>query len=45
MLFRSESVSRAVILMAELDAEVKGQGGDPEYAIENAVRRVSELAG
>lgn len=40
-----ESVSRAVILMAELDAEVKGQGGDPEYAIENAVRRVSELAG
>ncbi|MCS5480194.1 DNA polymerase III subunit delta [Corynebacterium sp. YIM 101645] len=40
-----EAVSRAVILMAELDAEVKGQGGDPAYAIENAVRRISELAG
>lgn len=40
-----DSVSKAVILMAELDAEVKGQGGDPEYAIENAVRRISELAG
>lgn len=40
-----DSVSKAVILMAELDAEVKGQGGDPDYAIENAVRRVSELAG
>lgn len=40
-----DNVSRAVILMAELDAEVKGQGGDPEFAIEHAVRRVSELAG
>lgn len=40
-----DNVSRAVILMADLDAEVKGQGGDPEFAIENAVRRVSELAG
>lgn len=40
-----EAVSRAVILMADLDAEVKGQGGDPRYAIENAVRRISELAG
>ena len=40
-----DAVSQAVILMADLDAEVKGQGGDPHYAIENAVRRVSELAG
>ncbi|AGS35466.1 hypothetical protein B841_09970 [Corynebacterium maris DSM 45190] len=40
-----ESVSQAVVLMADLDAEVKGQGGDPEFAIENAVRRISELAG
>lgn len=38
-----EAVSEAVILMAELDAEVKGQGGDPSFAIENAVRRVAEL--
>ena len=40
-----DNVSKAVILMAELDAEVKGQGGDPEFAIEHAVRRVAELAG
>lgn len=40
-----DAVSKAVILMADLDAEVKGQGGDPAYAIENAVRRISELAG
>lgn len=39
-----ESVSEAVILMAELDAAVKGQGGDPEFAVEFAVRRVAELA-
>ena len=39
-----EAVSEAVILMAELDAAVKGQGGDPEFAIEFAVRRVAELA-
>lgn len=40
-----KAVSRAVILMAELDAEVKGQGGQAEYAVENAVRRVARLAG
>lgn len=40
-----DSVSEAVVLMAELDAAVKGQGGEPEFVIENAVRRVSELAG
>ncbi|AZA08753.1 DNA polymerase III subunit delta [Corynebacterium pseudopelargi] len=40
-----DAVSKAVILMAELDATVKGQGGDPEFAIEDAVRRVSQLAG
>ncbi|AGF73175.1 hypothetical protein A605_10875 [Corynebacterium halotolerans YIM 70093 = DSM 44683] len=40
-----DAVSEAVIVVAELDAEVKGQGGDPEFAIEHAVRRISELAG
>lgn len=39
-----DSVSAAVILIADLDAEVKGQGGDPAYAIEYAVRRIAELA-
>lgn len=39
-----ESVSEAVILMADLDAAVKGQSGDPEFAIEAAVRTVAELA-
>lgn len=39
------SVSRAVILLADLDATVKGQGGDPNYAIESAVATVAELAG
>lgn len=39
-----EAVSEAVILIADLDAEVKGQGGDSDYAIEHAVRRIAELA-
>lgn len=40
-----DAVSDAVILMAELDAKTKGQGGDQEFAIEDAVRRVASLAG
>lgn len=40
-----DAISKAVIVVAELDAQVKGRGGDPEYAIEAAVRRVAELAG
>ena len=39
-----EAVSHAVIIVSDLDAEVKGQGGDPEFALENAVRRIAELA-
>ncbi|STC68614.1 DNA polymerase III subunit delta [Corynebacterium pilosum] len=39
-----EAVSEAVILVADLDAEVKGRGGDPKYAVENAVRRIAKLA-
>ncbi|UIZ91732.1 DNA polymerase III subunit delta [Corynebacterium sp. CNCTC7651] len=38
------AVTEAVIIVADLDAEVKGQGGDPEFAIEDAVRRIAELA-
>ncbi|MBA1835311.1 DNA polymerase III subunit delta [Corynebacterium wankanglinii] len=39
-----DAVSQAVIIVSDLDAEVKGQGGDPEFALENAVRRIAELA-
>lgn len=39
-----QAVSEAVIIIADLDAEVKGQGGDQEFALENAVRRIAELA-
>lgn len=39
-----DAVSEAVIIVAELDAAVKGQGGDPDFAVEDAVRRISSLA-
>ena len=39
-----DAVSRAVIIVARLDAEVKGQGGDPDFAVEDAVRRIAMLA-
>lgn len=39
-----EAVSEAVIIAADLDAAVKGQGGDSEFAVEDAVRRIAELA-
>lgn len=39
-----DAISHAVIIVSDLDAEVKGQGGDPEFALENAVRRIAELA-
>ena len=39
-----DNISKAVIIIAELDAATKGQGGDPGYAIENAVRQIAELA-
>ena len=39
----ASAVTEAVIIVADLDAEVKGQGGDQEFAVENAVRRIAEL--
>ena len=42
--WNGDSVSRAVIVIAELEAAVKGQGGDPNYVLEHAVREISELA-
>lgn len=38
------AVSDAVIVVAELDAAVKGQGGDQAFEIEAAVRKIAELA-
>ena len=40
----ADNVTKAVILVSELDAAVKGQGGEPEFALEAAVKRVAELA-
>lgn len=42
--WRGSNVSRAVIVVAELDAAVKGEGLEPYYAVESAVRRIAELA-
>ncbi|MGP6172589.1 DNA polymerase III subunit delta [Corynebacterium sp. A21] len=42
--WNGDAVSDAVILIADLDGAVKGQGGDQNYEIESAVRRISELA-
>lgn len=38
-------VAAAVQVVAELDAGVKGWAADPEYAVEDAVRRIAVLAG
>ncbi|MGO1948434.1 MAG: DNA polymerase III subunit delta [Mycobacteriaceae bacterium] len=40
----SASVAAAVQIVAELDAGVKGHAADPEWAVENAVRRIATLA-
>nr|WP_235840374.1 DNA polymerase III subunit delta [Corynebacterium yudongzhengii] len=40
-----DNVSEAVIIVADLDAVAKGEGGDIEFAVENAVRRIAKLAG
>ena len=38
-----EAITEAVIIVADLDAAVKGQGGDDEFAVEDAVRRIAGL--
>lgn len=40
----ADAVSEAVIIVADLDAAVKGQAPDPEFAVEDAVRRIAQLA-
>lgn len=39
------AVARAVQVVAELDAGVKGHSADAEYAVEHAVREIAQLAG
>lgn len=40
----SANVDKAVVIMAELEARLKGEGGDTHFAFEDAVRRIAELA-
>ena len=39
-----DTVATAIQLVAALNADVKGAAANPDYALENAVRRVAELA-
>ena len=39
-----DKVATALRLLAALNADVKGAAADPDYALEDAVRRVAELA-
>ena len=39
-----DSVATAIRLVAALNADVKGAAADPDYALENAVRKVAHLA-
>ena len=40
-----DRVATAIRLVAALNADVKGAAADPDYVLENTVRRVAELAG
>ena len=39
-----DTVARAIRVVAALNADVKGAAADPDYALENAVRTVAQLA-
>ncbi|MFE3291583.1 DNA polymerase III subunit delta [Rhodococcus sp. NPDC059234] len=43
--WRPETIGAALGVVAQLNADVKGAAADPDYAVEFAVRRVSELRG
>jgi DNA polymerase-3 subunit delta len=43
--WRSESLARALQVVSVLNADVKGQAADADFAMEQAVRTVAELAG
>ncbi|MEJ5998378.1 DNA polymerase III subunit delta [Corynebacterium sp. H130] len=43
--WNGDAISDAVILMADLEAQTRGRGGDIEFSVESAVRQVAELAG
>jgi len=39
-----ETVATAIRLVADLNADVKGAAADPEYVLEDTVRKVAQLA-
>jgi DNA polymerase-3 subunit delta len=39
-----DKIPAAVQLVAALNADVKGAAADPDYALENTVRKIAELA-
>ncbi|WP_244945738.1 DNA polymerase III subunit delta [Gordonia zhaorongruii] len=39
----SASIGKAIVVVADLNAEVKGQAADPDYAVEHAVATVAQL--
>lgn len=43
--WRSERLARALQVVSALNADVKGQAADPDFAMEQAIREVSALAG
>ena len=43
--WRPDGVAAAISAVAEADAEVKGGGSDPAYAVERAVLRIAEARG
>lgn len=38
------AISKAMIILADTDAAIKGRGGEPEYEIEHAVYQLAQLA-
>jgi DNA polymerase-3 subunit delta len=39
-----DRIATAIRLVASLNADVKGAAADPNYALENTVRKVAQLA-
>ena len=40
----ARNIDQAVVILADLEARLKGEGGDVNFAFEDAVRRISQLA-
>jgi DNA polymerase-3 subunit delta len=44
-LWTADTIARAIEALAEADAQVKGAGRDPRFAVERAIRTIASLAG